>query len=121
MLQKLRVARGDGSQLGGSEVLILQHPLVGLNIDLRDITHHQDALLDLVGIANQVIDLLQGFVVLLGVIVELLNLFEARQRVLDGLARRGNLFDRIGNIASKVHGITHHPLSMGSLREKAPS
>ena len=110
LLEQLGVARGHRSEFCRAEVLVREHLLVGSDIDLRDVAHHQDTLLDLISIANKVIHFLQGIVILFGVVVEFLHLLESVKGILYCLRGGGNLLDRIGNVAGKVTGIIDRPL-----------
>ena len=91
---------------------VAQHLFVGMHIDVRNVAHHQDTLLDFVGIANEIVHLAELVIVFLGVVVELFHLLKSIQGILDRLTGRGNFFDRVGNVARKIGRVSHHPLGM---------
>ena len=110
LLEQLGVARSHCGKFRRTEVLIREHLLIRGDVNLRDVAHHKDALFDLIGIANKVIHLLQGIVILFGVVVEFLHLLESVKGILYCLRGGGNLLDRIGNVAGKITGIIDRPL-----------
>ena len=97
---------------------VVQHLFVGGDVDVRNIAHHQDALLDFVGIANEIVHLAERVIVFLGVVVELLHLLKSIQGILDRLTSSGNFFDRVGNVARKIGRVSHHPLGMSLATKK---
>ena len=110
LLEQLGVARSHRSEFCRTEVLVREHLFVGSDIDLRDVAHHENTLLDLIGISYKVIHLLEGIVILFGIVVEFFHLLESVQGILYCLRGGGNLLDRIGNVAGKVTGIIDRPL-----------
>src|SRR5699024_12156507 len=54
-LQQFRVAESDCGKLFGSEIPVTEHPLETVHIDVCDVAHHQDGLLHLAGVLDQIV------------------------------------------------------------------
>ena len=68
--QQLRVPKGDGSEFLHREVVVAQHLLEAGHVDVRDVAYHQDGLLHLAGVLDQIVHRFEGVVILLALLVD---------------------------------------------------
>ena len=63
----------------------MHHLLEAVHVDVRDVAHHQDGLLHLAGILDEVVHRFQGIVILLTLLID----FHCLLKVLSHVGRRG--------------------------------
>ena len=74
--QQFGVSKGNGTQFFRCKIRVTEHTLEVGDIDVRDISHHQDGLLDFAGIPDKVLDLAQSVVILLALLVDFYSLLK---------------------------------------------
>ena len=118
LFKQFGIAQSDGAQLLHGEVRIVEHTLEAVHIDVGDVAHKQDGLLYLTCIADKVLHLLQGIIVLLALLIDLYCFLKALDH---RTCRRGCMHDVLRGIDDtlcKVAGVCHHPLRPRYLADK---
>ena len=59
-VQQFRLAESDCGKLFGSAIPVTEHPLETVHIDVCDVAHHQDGLLHLAGVLDQIVHRFEG-------------------------------------------------------------
>ncbi|CCY05090.1 putative uncharacterized protein [Eggerthella sp. CAG:1427] len=112
LLQQFRIAEGDCREFLRREVVVLQHQLEAVHIDVGDFPDQQDGVPDLDTVFDEIVHVLQSVIVFLALLVNLDGLFE----VVDHIRRsRGGLHDVFGGIDNalrQIRGVCHHPLGV---------
>ena len=108
--QQFGVAKGNGTQFFRCKIRVAEHTLEVGDIDVRDISHHQDGLLDLAGIPDKVLDLAQSVIILLALLVD----FHGFLKIVEHIVRRGrrmnNVLGGIDDALCQIARIAHDPL-----------
>ena len=68
--QQFGVSQSNRAQFFRRKIRVAEHTLEAGDIDVRDIAHHQDGLLNLAGIPDKVLDLAKPVVILLALLVD---------------------------------------------------
>lgn len=80
----------------------MHHLLVVVDVDVRDVTHHEDGLLHLACVLDEVVHRLQRIVVLLALLVNLHGLLEVVDHV---LSRRRCVDDVVGRVDDTLRNV----------------
>src|SRR5699024_12832365 len=94
-LQQFRVAESDCGKLFGSEIPVTEHPLETVHIDVCDVAHHQDGLLHLAGVLDQIVHRFEGIVILLALLIDFHRLLKVAHHVRGGLGGMDDVFGGI--------------------------
>ena len=117
-LQQFRVAESDCGKLFGSEIPVTEHPLETVHIDVCDVAHHQDGLLHLAGVLDQIVHRFEGIVILLALLVDFHRFLKVVHHVRGGLRGVDDVLRGVDDALRQIARIAHDPLGGSPAREK---
>ena len=110
--QQFGVSKGNGTQFFRCKIRVAEHTLEVGDIDVRDISHHQDGLLDFAGIPDKVLDLAQSVIILLALLVDFHGLLKIVEHIVRRGRRMNDVLGGIDNALCQIARIAHDPLGL---------
>ena len=110
--QQFGVSKGNGTQFFRCKIRVTEHTLEVGDIDVRDISHHQDGLLDLAGIPDKVLDLAQSVIILLALLVDFHGFLKTIRHIGGSGGCVNDVLGSIDNALCQIARIAHDPLGL---------
>ena len=114
--EQQRISRGDGGQLLGREIAVREHLPEVVHVDVGHLADHQHALLNLTGVAYQIVHRAQGVEILFPLFIDFDRFLEVIQHVRSGGRRFEHFVGAVHDTLRQIGGIECQPLCVGRRR-----
>ena len=95
LFQQFRVTESDCRQLFWSEISITEHPLETVYINVGDVAYHQDGLLHLAGVLDEIVHRFEGIVILFALLIDFHRFLKVAHHVRGSLGGMDDVFGGI--------------------------
>ena len=96
----------------------MEHLLEVVHVDVRDVAHHQDGLLYLAGILDEIVHRFERIVIFLALLVDFHRFLKVVHHVGGGLRGVDDILRGVDDALRQIAGVAHHPLGGSPAREK---
>ena len=110
LLQQLSIAQCNGTQFLRGEIRVAEHTLETVYIDVRDVAHHQDGLLHLTRVTDEVLDLAETVIKLLSLLVNLDGFLKIFDHISGRCGCLHDVFRGIDDTLGKICRVRYHPV-----------
>ena len=108
--QQFGVPQSNRAQFFRRKIRVAEHTLEAGDIDVRDIAHHQDGLLNLAGIPDKVLDLAKPVVILLALPVDFHGFLKTIRHIGGSGGRVNDVLGGIDDSLRQIARVAHYPL-----------
>ena len=108
--QQFGVSQSNRAQFFRRKIRVAEHTLEAGDIDVRDIAHHQDGLLDFAGITDKVLDLAKPVVILLALLVDFHGFLKTIRHIGGSGGCVNDVLGSIDDSLRQIARVAHYPL-----------